>query len=110
MRDVAAGATFCQSITMRSDFTPKLEISSKACVRVAGLARSTGASNVIDWSAEARASPGSAATAMSAQSARMSGAIRDMNGAGEVVARTDRPRRRLRWRANRRVTTFHASN
>ena len=36
----------------------------------------------------------------------MSGAIRDMNGAGRIVARTDRPRRRLRWRASRRVTTF----
>src|SRR5690242_936178 len=48
-REDGSGATFCQSITMRIDRTPKLEISSKADVRVAGLARSTGASNVMDW-------------------------------------------------------------
>src|SRR3954451_3405701 len=52
-RESAAGATFCHSTTMRTDFTPKLEISSNAVVRVAGSARSTGASNVIDCEREA---------------------------------------------------------
>src|SRR3954451_8482006 len=78
-RDDAAGATFCHSITMRTDLTPKVEISSNACVRVSGFARSTGASNVMVCEWEACAAAGRAA-AMSAQSASMNGAIRLMSG------------------------------
>src|SRR5919202_744958 len=79
MRDEAAGATSCQSMTIRTDFTPKLAISSNADARVAGSARSTGASNVIDWVCEAAATPGRA-TASTAQSATDRAAIRDMAG------------------------------
>src|SRR3954454_14838372 len=71
-REVAAGATFCHSSTMRVDLTPKLEISSNACVSVAGFARSTGASNVIDCEREACAAAGMMA-ATSAHSRRMGG-------------------------------------
>src|SRR5690242_9591382 len=85
---------------MRIDRTPKLEISSKADVRVAGLARSTGASNVMDWLLAACAALGRAA-ATSAQRVRASGAIRDMSGGGGVVRTTDRRRPRLRCRARR---------
>src|SRR4051794_8225858 len=67
---------------MRMDLTPKLEISSNACARVAGFARSTGASKVMDCEWEACAAAGRAA-AMSAQSARMDGAIRLMGGGAE---------------------------
>src|SRR3954451_11873790 len=84
-RDVAAGATFCQSSTIRVDLTPKLEISSRACVRVAGLARSTGASKVMVCERDACAALGRAA-ATSAQRQRARGAIRDMSGGGRVLA------------------------
>src|SRR5215217_8044174 len=78
-RDVAAGATFCHSITMRVDLTPKLEISSNADVRVVGFARSTGASKVMVCEREACAPAGRMA-ATSAQVARMAGAILLMSG------------------------------
>src|SRR3954468_9719170 len=67
---------------MRVDLTPKLEISSRACVRVAGLARSTGASKVMVCECDACAALGRAA-ATSAQRQRARGAIRDMSGGRE---------------------------